>query len=128
MRRAGRRYNLLTLLVPADGNVGRASREVDLGDLAATAATFSRGTNYKVTFIALGLVDLMLTLIAINSGYVERNPLFAVLKDNPMGLFFLKVVGPTFIAWLVPAKLLLPSIGLLCAVIGWNIGELVRGV
>ena len=97
-------------------------------ELTATAATFSRGTNYKVTFILLGLIDLVLTLYAINSGYSERNPVFASLQDNPVGLFFLKVAGPTAIAWLVPAKLLLPSIGLLCAVIGWNIGELFRGV
>ena len=96
--------------------------------LTATAATFSRGTNFKMTYVVLGLVDLVLTLYALHVGYTERNPLFAALQDDPVGLFFLKVVGPVFIAWLVPAKLLLPSIALLCAVIGWNMGELARGL
>lgn len=75
----------------------------------------------------LGLIDLALTLYAINVGYTERNPLFASLRDNPLGLLFLKIVGPTFIAWLVPARLLIPSIALLCAVIGWNIATLSHG-
>jgi hypothetical protein len=97
-------------------------------DLATTVGTFSRGTPYKVSFILLGVIDLVLTLFAINAGYVERNPIFAAMQDDPLGLFFLKVVGPTFIAWLVPAKLLLPSIGLLFAIIGWNIGELTGGI
>ena len=35
-----------------------------------------------------------------------------------------RVVAPLFIAWLVPAKLLLPSIALMLAVTGWNVHEL----
>jgi hypothetical protein len=31
-------------------------------DLLASAATFSRGTSYNLTFVALGFVDLVLTL------------------------------------------------------------------
>ena len=90
----------------------------------ASAATFSRGTPYKVAFILLGLLDLLLTLYALDAGFVERNPVFAALQDDPIGLFLLKVAGPIVIAWIVPAKLLLPSIAVLCAVIGWNVAEL----
>ncbi|MDA1036492.1 MAG: DUF5658 family protein [Chloroflexi bacterium] len=95
-----------------------------MSELRATAATFSRGTNYKLTFIVLGLVDLVLTLYALSNGYYERNPVFESLQHNPMGLFMLKLAGPVAIAWLVPARLLLPSIALLFAVVGWNLAEL----
>lgn len=101
---------------------------MNVRDLTASTATFSRDTNYKLAFIALGLVDLALTLYAINIGFVERNPIFAALQDDPLGLFFLKVVGPTFIAWLAPGKLLLPSIALLFGIVGWNVGELTGGL
>jgi hypothetical protein len=99
-----------------------------VAELRATTATFARGTNYKVAFMVLGLVDLVLTLYALEQGYMEQNPVFAALQDDPVGLFLLKLVGPAAIAWLTPSRLLLPSIGLLCAVIGWNVGELVQGV
>jgi hypothetical protein len=99
-----------------------------VAELRATTATFARGTNYKVAFIALGLVDLFMTLYALGLGYTEQNPVFAALQHDPLGLFLLKVAAPVGIAWLSPACLLLPSIALLCAVIGWNVGELARGV
>jgi hypothetical protein len=95
--------------------------------LRTTTATFSRSAGYKFTFIALGLADLFLTLYAVSAGYVERNPVFESLLDNPAGLFLLKVAVPTAIAWLVPARLLAPSIGLLLAVLGWNIAQLAQG-
>ena len=97
-------------------------------ELRATAATFSRGTNYKLAFVALGLIDLAMTLYALSIGYTEQNPVFAGLQHDAMGLFMLKFAGPVAIAWLVPARLLLPSIALLFAVIGWNLGELVTGL
>ena len=92
--------------------------------LRGSAATFSRGTHYKLTFVGLGMVDLVLTLYAVSNGYYERNPVFASLQSNPMGLFMLKFAGPVAIAWLVPARLLVPSIALLFAVVGWNVAEL----
>ena len=95
-----------------------------MSELRTSAATFSCGTNYKLTFVVLGLVDLALTLYAVSNGYYERNPVFASLQENPMGLFMLKFAGPVAIAWLVPARLLLPSIALLFAVVGWNVAEL----
>ena len=96
-------------------------------ELRATTATFARGTSYKMTFIALGVLDLLLTLYALGQGHIELNPVFSGLQDNTAGLLMLKVAGPVAIAWLVPAKLLLPSIALLFAVVGWNFAELVAG-
>ncbi len=96
-------------------------------ELRATTATFSRGTNYKFTFIALGVLDLLLTLYALGQGHTELNPVFNGLQHNLGGLLMLKLAGPIAIAWLVPAMLLLPSIALLFGVVGWNLAELVAG-
>lgn len=96
-------------------------------ELRVSAATFSRGTSYKMTFLMLGVLDMILTLYALSAGYVEMNPVFASLQDSPKGLFLLKVAGPLVIAWLVPGKLLLPSIALLFGVVGWNLAELALG-
>ena len=65
-----------------------------MAELRATAATFSRGTSYKMTFVGLGIADLLLTLYALSAGYTEQNPVFAGLQHNPMGLFLLKIAGP----------------------------------
>lgn len=68
--------------------------------------------------------DLVLTLVSVSNGFREVNPIVAALLDNPGGLFFLKGVVPAFIAWLVPAKLLIPSIGFWILVVGWNLAVL----
>ena len=99
-----------------------------VAELRATSARFARGMNYKLAFIALGLVDLFMTLYALNIGYTEQNPVFAGLQHDELGLFLLKFAALVAIAWLVPARLLLPSIALLFAVIYWNIGELATGL
>jgi hypothetical protein len=93
-------------------------------ELRATTATLSRGTGAKGLFVLLGLADLLLTLWALDHGFVELNPVFRGLQDNLAGLLLMKVAVPLGIAWAVPARLLLPSIALLLAVLGWNLGEL----
>ena len=95
-----------------------------MGELRLSFATFAHGTGYKVTFLALAYLDLALTLYALSVGHVELNPLVAGLQDRPLGLLFVKVGMPVLIAWLVPARLLLPSIALLFAVTGWNVASL----
>ena len=54
--------------------------------------------NYKLAFIALGLVDLFMTLYALNIGYTEQNPVFAGLQHDALGLFLLKFAAPVAIA------------------------------
>ena len=97
-------------------------------DLRLTAATFARGTSLKLAFVALGAADLLLTLYALSTGYVELNPIFEVARSRPADLFLLKVAGPVAIAWLVPSKLLVPSIVLLVGVIAWDVGALLARV
>ena len=95
-----------------------------MSDLRLTTATFARGTSLKLSFVALGVADLLLTLYALDAGYVELNSVFQSVQERPGGLFLLKVAVPAGIAWLAPAKLLLPSIAFLCVVLGWNVSTL----
>ena len=95
-----------------------------MSDLRLTTATFAHGTGLKLAFVALGAADLLLTLYALSTGYVELNPVFEVARGRPAGLFLLKVAGPVAIAWLVPSKLLVPSVLLLAGVVCWNVGAL----
>ena len=86
------------------------------------------GSRSKVGFVFLIYLDLLLTLIALERGFTEMNPLMLRLLASPGGLVLVKGVAPLFIAWLMPAKLLLPSIALMLAVGGWNIRELLTSL
>ena len=89
--------------------------------LLQSAATFGRGTRYKIGFVALVYLDLMLTLFALQHGFSELNPFMERMLSRPWELFLVKVVAPPSIAWLAPAKFLLPSIGFVLAAMGWNL-------
>ncbi len=95
-----------------------------MSDLRLTTATFAHGTSLKLAFVALGAIDMLITLYALNAGYVELNSVFEAARGRPAGLFLLKLAGPVAIAWLVPSKLLVPSIALLAVVLAWNTGAL----
>ena len=87
-------------------------------------ATFRRGTVAKVSFILLCLADLALTVFARSQGFSEMNPLMVYLCNVPALLLLVKLALPVAIAWLVPGKLLLPSIALLALAFLWNIKEM----
>ncbi len=95
-----------------------------VASLRESTATFARGTSYKVVFIALIYVDLLLTLFALRHGMTEQNPFMIRLLQSPWELGFVKVIAPIFIAWLVPSRLLLLSIVFMTIVAGWNLGQL----
>ena len=90
-----------------------------------SSATFKRCTLEKVSFILLSLFDLTLTILAINLGLSEINPLVRYLIQIPLLLLIIKLAIPVLIAWIMPGKLLLPSIALLALIVIWNIKELV---
>ena len=77
-----------------------------------------------MSFVALVYADLLVTLLAVGHGFNELNPLMASLLGRPGELFLVKFAPPLFIAWLVPGRLLLPSIGALLLLSAWNIGAL----
>lgn len=90
-----------------------------------STTTFKKCTVAKASFIFLCLLDLILTLAALNLGISEINPLVCYLIQIPALFLVVKLVIPVIIAWIMPGKLLLPSIGLLALVVIWNIKELV---
>ena len=90
-----------------------------------SAVTFRRCTVSKVAFILLNLCDLSLTTLAISLGLTELNPFVRFLMELPVLMVIIKLVIPALIAWIMPGKLLWPSIALLAVIVLWNIKELV---
>ena len=90
-----------------------------------STATFKRGTVAKACFILLSEFDLTLTVLAAYLGLWEINPFVRFLIQVPVMLLVVKLAVPILIAWVMPGRLLLPSIGLLALVVIWNIKELV---
>jgi hypothetical protein len=95
-----------------------------ISNLMASALTFRRGTTEKLVFIGLNLLDLILTLFALSLGLNEMNPLVRSISGNLFQMYSVKLAIPLVIAWLLPGKLLIPSIVLLALVLGWDIKEL----
>jgi hypothetical protein len=95
-----------------------------LANLMASAITFRRGTFEKLAFIILNVIDLGLTLFALSIGAQELNPLMRTVASSPVLLYSVKLAMPLFLAWLLPGKLLWPSIALLTFVVGWDTREL----
>jgi hypothetical protein len=90
-----------------------------------SATTFKKCTLEKVSFILLSIFDLALTVLAMHLGLWEMNPLMRFLVHLPILLVVVKFVVPVLIAWVMPGRLLWPSLGALVTVIIWNIKELV---
>jgi hypothetical protein len=87
-------------------------------------ATFRKCTLLKASFILLSQFDLAFTVLAVSLGFTEINPLMNYLIHMPVLLLVLKLAIPVLIAWLIPGRLLLPSIALLALVAIWNIKEM----
>lgn len=90
-----------------------------------SSATFRKCTAEKASFILLSQFDLTLTVLAMYLGLAELNPFIRYLVQIPALLLVIKLGIPVLIAWLMPGRLLWPSIGLLVLVVIWNIKELV---
>lgn len=89
-----------------------------------TAVTFRRGVVEKVSFIFLVYLDLALTIFAVSYGLSELNPYMQSLLASPVNLLLTKCLAALVIAWIVPSRLLLPAIGFLVLVTGWNLHQL----
>ncbi|MFC1870558.1 DUF5658 family protein [Chloroflexota bacterium] len=79
----------------------------------------------KASYVLLHQIDLILTVLAMSSGLFEWNPLIRNILDAPLQLMVVKLIIPLLIAWLIPARLLMPAIVFLSVVIGWNAKELI---
>lgn len=93
--------------------------------LFASACTYRHEAGWKVAFVAFVYVDLLLTLYAFSQGFAELNPLVRALIEHPWGLALMKGVAPLLIAWLVPGRLLVPSVFVLTGINGWNLAQVV---
>ncbi|OGO07240.1 MAG: hypothetical protein A2Y92_02515 [Chloroflexi bacterium RBG_13_57_8] len=89
-----------------------------------SAVTFRKCTGHKVAFILLSVLDLLLTVWAMYLGLWEMNPLVRFLVHVPALLILVKLVIPVLVAWIMPGRLLWPSIAALAFVVIWNISEL----
>jgi hypothetical protein len=95
-----------------------------IANLIASALTFRKCTTEKLLFVGLNLLDLILTLFALSSGLHEINPIMSSMYSNPYQMYLVKLALPLLFAWLLPGKLLIPSIALLAFVVGWDVKEL----
>jgi hypothetical protein len=89
-----------------------------------TVAEWKKGLSIKVAYVLLHQADILLTTFAVSAGFREVNPVIKVSLDAPVQLLALKLFIPMLIAWLVPARLLIPAIVLLVVVIGFNLAQL----
>ena len=89
-----------------------------------TLAEFRKGLSLRVAYMALQLIDCLMTVLAVNAGFEEMNPVMRGLLGSPVQLVTFKLIVPLAIAWLVPARLLLPALVLLLVIIGFNVKEL----
>ncbi len=106
------------------GEIEAATPKTETVKWLDSAVTFKKCTALKVSFILLSLFDLLLTILAMYLGLWEMNPLVRFLIHIPVLLVFIKFVFPIVVAWIMPGRLLWPSIAALGAVVIWNIREL----
>ena len=90
-----------------------------------SSATFKKCTTEKASFIFLNQFDLALTVVAVYLGLSEINPFIRFLFQIPVLLLVVKIAIPILIAWLMPGRLLWPSIAILAIIVIWNIKELI---
>ena len=90
-----------------------------------TIAEFRKGLSLRVAYMALQLADCLMTIFAVNAGFEELNPVMQGLLGSQVQLVTFKIIVPLAIAWLVPARLLIPALVLLLAIIGLNVKELI---
>jgi hypothetical protein len=82
-------------------------------------------TALKATFLVMQMADLILTLVAARSGWIELNPLMRAQLDSIAVMALVKFLIPGLVSWFVPGRLLIPAILLLCGVVGWNLREMI---
>jgi hypothetical protein len=88
-----------------------------------TAAEWKKGLGIKAAYVLLHQANILLTGFAVSVGAEEINPVIKASLGAPVYLLVLQLFIPLPIAWLVPAKLLIPAIVLLAVIIGFNLAQ-----
>jgi hypothetical protein len=96
------------------------------GELARyfTPAEWKKGLSIKTAYVLLHQADILLTSFALHVGAEEINPVIKASLSSPVILLVLKLFIPLVIAWLVPARLLVPAIVLLLIIVSLNLVQL----
>jgi hypothetical protein len=89
-----------------------------------TVAEWRKGLGIKAAYVLLHQADMLLTSFALSVGFHELNPVIRASLDTPVVLLALKLFIPLVIAWLVPARLLIPAIALLVVIVGLNLAQI----
>ena len=89
-----------------------------------TVSEFKKGIPIKVAYVLMQQADMLMTNFAMSAGFHEVNPLIRGILGSPSELLVVKLLVPVIIAWLVPAKLLIPAIGVLLVVLALNLHAL----
>ncbi len=89
-----------------------------------TVAEWKKGLGIKIAYLLLHQADILLTSFAVSAGFYEFNPVIRASLDTPVQILALKLFIPLLIAWLIPAKLLIPAVILLLAIVGYNLSQL----
>lgn len=89
-----------------------------------TAVEFKHGIPIKVGYVLLQQADMLMTNFAMSAGFHEVNPIVRGMLSSPTELLAIKLFIPIVIAWLVPAKLLIPAVALLLLVLTLNLHAL----
>lgn len=89
-----------------------------------TPAEWRKGLGVKMAYVLLHQADIVLTSFALTAGFQEINPVIRASLETPVQILALKLLIPVLIAWLVPARLLIPAIVLLLAIVGFNLAQL----
>jgi hypothetical protein len=85
---------------------------------------FKKGLGIRLAYVLLHQADMLVTNFAVSAGFRELNPIVKGFLDTPAQMLLFKLIIPLFIAWLVPARFLLPALVLLLVVLGLNLKEL----
>jgi hypothetical protein len=78
----------------------------------------------RISYFLLQQLDVILTVWAVNAGFIEMNPIMRSMLASPAQLIGLKVIIPALLAWFLPSRLLLPSLMLMMSITAWNMKEL----
>jgi len=87
-------------------------------------AEWRKGLGIKLAYVLLHQADILLTSFALAAGFQEVNPVIRASLETPVQILALKLFIPLLIAWLVPARLLIPAILLLLVIVGFNLTQL----
>jgi hypothetical protein len=82
------------------------------------------GWQYKLTYLLLQQIDLIMTMFAIPIGFSEMNPVMRHALASPLQMITLKTIVPLIVVLLIPPRWLIPAICVIAFVVMWDCRQL----